>query len=155
MALKKVDLRVPNVHKDLLELHDIESAVRKITKLQVRTKSRRREYVMARQLFFYLASHYTTASVTAMAKHINQNHANVIHHLKNIPYLIGQDAEMKDWYHFVVDHLNSLVNIRIDRKDNNVYTKNVLEKVEWLLEENKRINDLITKYIEVNEHKEI
>jgi len=59
-------------------------------------------------------------------------------------------------YHFyIIDFLNELINLRIKNKDENVYTKNVLEKVEFLLEENKRINNTLAKLIEVNEPEEI
>ena len=155
MALKRIELKVPSVHKDVLELQDIENAVKKITKVNPRTKSRQRAYVNARMLFYFLASSYTTVTLTAISRFSQTHHANVIYHLKNVPYLIAQDPEIKEWYFYIIDFLNELINLRIKNKDENVYTKNVLEKVEFLLEENKRINNTLAKLIEVNEPEEI
>jgi len=155
MGIKKTELIIPNAHQDVLELHDIETVLRKITKLNIRHKSRQREYVNARGLFYFLSTSYTTTTIVAIARFINKNHANVLYHLKQTPYMIAQDPELKDLYDFAVDHLNDLIESKVTNKDDKVYIKNIFEKVEFLLEENKRLNKLITKLIEVYEHEKI
>jgi len=155
MGITKIELRIPNTHQDVLELHDIEHTLTKITKLNIRHKSRQREYVNARGLFYFISSAYTSTNITAIARFLNKHHANVLYHLKQTPYMIAQDPELRDLYDFTINHLNDLIESRLTNKNERVYIKNIFEKVEFLLEENKKLNSLVIKLIEVYEHEKI
>ncbi len=155
MGITKIELKIPSEHKDLLDLHDIEQALNKITKLNIRHKSRQREYVNARGLFYFLSNAYTSINITEIARYIDKHHANVLYHLKQTPYMIIQDPKLKDLYDFTINNLNNIIENRRYTTNNNVYIKNIFEKVEFLLEENKRLNDIIIKLIEVYEHEKI
>ena len=157
MGITKIELRIPSAHKDVLELHEIEHTLKKITKLNIRHKSRQRAYVNARGLFYFISNVYTSTPIIGISRFLDKHHANVLYHLKQTPYIIAQDPELKNLYDFTINHLTDMIENRMtnSQKHESIYIKNVFEKVEFLLEENERLNNLIIKLIEVHEHEKI
>ena len=69
-------------------------------------KSRKREYVQARQLAMYFAKKYTKASLSAIGAEIGgKDHSTVLHANKQIDILLESDKLIKNF----VDDLNKKI----------------------------------------------
>ena len=157
MAIKPIKIDLPLEDKNYLSLLEIEKSVREITKIDIRVKTRKREYVEARALFYFLASEFTIYSVSQIARHVNMHHASVLHHKQIIPYTIAQDPRLEMWYLCIYNNLIELVKVKKSQTGSTEYVEvnNIFEKVEFLLAEVKRLNKLITDNTEINEYQEL
>ena len=63
-------------------LQEIKHLVEKELQLNLDKKTRKREYVFARAVYYRLCHEFTKISLTAIGKNINKDHATVIHGLK-------------------------------------------------------------------------
>lgn len=89
-------MRQLNVSMDVLQLDvniqvksldDILVAVSEVTKISVtkmKAKSRKKELVQARHLFFYIAKKYTKKDLETIGNKINRHHPVVLHGFKRI-----------------------------------------------------------------------
>jgi hypothetical protein len=157
MAIKPVQINLPIEDKNYVSLLEIEKVVRDITKLDIRVKTRKREYVEARALFYFIASEFTIYSVSQIARHVNMHHASVLHHKQIIPYTIAQDPRLEMWYLCIYNNLVELIKVKKSQSGATEYVEvnNIFEKVEFLLAEVKRLNKIITNNIEVDEYQEL
>ena len=157
MAIKPVQINLPIEDKNYVSLLEIEKVVRDITKLDIRIKTRKREYVEARALFYFIASEFTIYSVSQIARHVNMHHASVLHHKQIIPYTIAQDPRLEMWYLCIYNNLVELIKVKKSQSGATEYVEvnNIFEKVEFLLAEVKRLNKIITNNIEVDEYQEL
>ena len=65
-------------------LRQIKALVEIETKIKdISVKSRKRDIVNARVMYYYLSRKYTSASYERIAGYLNRNHATAIHSLKN------------------------------------------------------------------------
>ena len=157
MAIKPIKIDLPLEDKNYISLLEIEKSVREITKIDIREKTRKREYVEARALFYFLASEFTIYSVTQIARHLGMHHASVLYHKEQIPYSIAQDPRLEMWYLCIYNNLIELVKVKKSQTGSTEYVEvnNIFEKVEFLLAEVKRLNKLITDNTEINEYQEL
>ena len=157
MAIKPVTINLPLEDRNYVSLLEIEKAVRDITKLDIRIRTRKREYVNARNLYYYLASELTIFSITQIARNIGMHHSSIIHHNKNTPYIIAQDPQLEMWFLCIYNNLIELIKAKKsdDGVTEYVEVKNIFEKVEYLLKEVKRLNSIITNNIEVDDYQEL
>ena len=63
-------------------LQEIKHLVEKELQLNLDNKTRKREYVFARAVYYRLCKEFTKCSLTAIGKEVNKDHATVIHGLK-------------------------------------------------------------------------
>lgn len=63
--------------RKIKELVEIETKIKDIS-----VKSRKKDIVTARVMYYYLSRKYTSASYERIAGHLNRNHATAIHSLK-------------------------------------------------------------------------
>jgi len=63
-------------------LQEIKHLVEKELELNLAYKTRKREYVFARAVYYRLCKEFTKCSLTAIGKEVNKDHATVIHGLK-------------------------------------------------------------------------
>ena len=157
MAIKPITINLPLEDRNYVSLLEIEKAVRDITKLDIRIRTRKREYVNARNLYYYLASELTIFSITQIARNIGMHHSSIIHHKEQIPYSIAQDPRLEMWYLCIYNNLIELVKVKKSQTGSTEYVEvnNIFEKVEFLLAEVKRLNKLITDNTEINEYQEL
>jgi hypothetical protein len=157
MAIKPVQINLPIEDKNYVSLLEIEKVVRDITKLDIRVKTRKREYVEARALFYFIASEFTIYSVSQIARHVNMHHASVLHHKQIIPYTIAQDPRLEMWYLCIYNNLVELIKVKKSQSGATEYVEvnNIFEKVEFLLAEVKRLNKIVTNNIEIDEYQEL
>lgn len=157
MAIKPVQINLPIEDKNYVSLLEIEKVVRDITKVDIRVKTRKREYVEARALFYFIASEFTIYSVSQIARHVNMHHASVLHHKQIIPYTIAQDPRLEMWYLCIYNNLVELIKVKKSQSGATEYVEvnNIFEKVEFLLAEVKRLNKIVTNNIEIDEYQEL
>tara|TARA_R100000951_G_scaffold77117_1_gene65088 strand:+ start:36 stop:590 length:555 start_codon:yes stop_codon:yes gene_type:complete len=79
-----------------MNIKEVRNFVEEKTQLDIGKKSRRRNYVYARAVFFYLARKYAGSTYYVMAAEINCNHASVIYSIKNtIPVIFKEEPKLK------------------------------------------------------------
>jgi hypothetical protein len=86
-----------------MKIKEVRSFIEDKTQLDIGKKSRRREYVYARAMFFYLSRKYANATYYAMAKEVKCNHASVIYSITHtIPVIFREEPKLKQiCNHFV------------------------------------------------------
>ncbi len=65
-------------------METIKSIIEKETKLSLNVKSRKREYIFARALYFKLCKEQTSNTLEKIGKSIGFSHANVMHSINKI-----------------------------------------------------------------------
>lgn len=75
------------------ELDIIESIVNKVTRLEIREKTRSIYYVKARIVYYKLSQEMTQIPIVRISKHIGFHHATFLHNIKNFEYDILRDEK--------------------------------------------------------------
>ena len=79
-----------------MKIKDIRAFVEEKTQLDLSKKIRKREYVYARSIFFYLAKKYARCRYSQIAKEVKCHHATVLHSLNNtIPIIFNEEPQLK------------------------------------------------------------
>jgi hypothetical protein len=79
-----------------MNIKNIRDFVEEKTQLDLTNKSRKREYVYARSVFFYLTKKYVGSRYNEMARELNCHHATVLHSLNNIiPIIFNEEPKLK------------------------------------------------------------
>jgi hypothetical protein len=88
-----------------MKIKEVRSFIEDKTQLDIGKKSRRRDYVYARAMFFYLSKKYARATYQAMAKEVKCNHASVIYSIRHtVPVIFREEPQLKR----LCDHFVSL-----------------------------------------------
>jgi len=74
---------------------NIKEIINKYFELDISKKTRQREYIEARFIYFTLVKKYTGLSLAAIAKTTSQNHATVLHGIKKLKDLMLHDKRLK------------------------------------------------------------
>jgi len=90
-----------------------------------KVNTRKREYKMLRWVYYKLCMDYSTAGCSAIAKSMGQDHATVLHGIKNFEYELPYERDIEELY----------------KKVENIYVSEVQE-VETINEINDRILEL-------------
>lgn len=73
---------------------NIKEIINKYFELDISKKTRQREYIEARFIYFTLVKKYTGLSLAAIAETTNQNHATVLHGIRTLRNLMRQDKRL-------------------------------------------------------------
>lgn len=115
------------------------------------TKSRKRELVYARSIYFKLARHFTLRSYDSIGKLVSRDHASVLHGIKVFDNVI---AEYEMEYLKVFTDLKRTIGKVVGNKDKYLnpdsyykekYTKLLLEHRELINNRSQEYNELIKK----------
>lgn len=79
------------------ELDKIINKVKEVTGIDIQTKSRKQEIVYAKKIYFHIARQ-KGYSFQSIADKLNMNHATVIFHCYDTPYLLKQDKKFFNDY---------------------------------------------------------
>jgi hypothetical protein len=82
-------------------MENIRKSVERVFKLDIGNTTRQLPYVEARACYYTLCADLTAFSLTAIAKSINKNHATIIHALKEFPYMMKKNPDLKIMYHLL------------------------------------------------------
>ena len=114
------------------ELEIIESIVNRVTRLEIRQKTRVLDYVKARMIYYKIAVKITKISITSIGKFIDFDHATVLYNLKNFDRDIMLDERYNAMYQkCLLDASRIVSDYDIDH--------NELKTVQALLKENQEL----------------
>lgn len=116
--------------------------INKELEIDINEITRERKYVDGRSIFYWLCTHYTDLNFSQISKLLGKNHATVLHSIKNFPYIIEYDVELKEMF----DKIHMKVLAEIDSKNKEMSIDEMVSSHNYLLLENeslkKRISDL-------------
>jgi len=88
-----------------MKIENVRNFIEDKTELDISRKSRKRKYVYARSMFFYLSRKYAGCSYSEIAKEVKCNHASVIYSIRHtVPVIFREEPQLKR----LCDHFVSL-----------------------------------------------
>ena len=117
-----------------MTLNQIQEYVQDQTGLDLTTKSRGRDYVYARAIYFYLCREYTPFTTKKIGESLGKDHATVLHAIKNVIPI-------------VLRHEEALANVCLNFRDENRSYIDVKKRKLDLMLDNKKLviqNELLT-----------
>jgi len=87
----------------------IKNLVESEFKLKLKIKTRRREYVEARAMYYMLLRDKGKMTVCAIAKTLDKNHATVLHSLKGLRNWMSYDTNMKSIYDSLEKKVDNII----------------------------------------------
>ena len=84
---------IPKIPNNCIELINL---IERKLGIDVTTKTRKIEYIYARKIYYKILSLETDMTITAMAKTLIQNHATVLHALKNFTHDYNYNSTFKN-----------------------------------------------------------
>lgn len=112
-----------------IQIKKLKRIIKKITDINVRKKSRKREVVRARKIYFKILNQTTKMSFTAIAGSVDKDHATALHALRNFDFEYKTDPLLKELYDKVYD---------VFAKGKKIKTTNDI------IQENLRLQDIIS-----------
>jgi hypothetical protein len=88
----------------------IKEIVEQHYKLNITTKTRKREYVEARAIYFYLTRQYTRMSLSSIGKTMGRDHSTVLHFERLMPHWLKHDIQLKEDYKSINKRVQDAVN---------------------------------------------
>jgi chromosomal replication initiator protein len=79
----------------------------RVTKEEIRSKSRKRSIAWPRQVAMYLSRRYTESSLEVIGRAFNRDHATVLHSVKRITTQMEQSGKLRDQVEFLRDRLET------------------------------------------------
>lgn len=77
--------------------------------LQLKRKTRRREYIEARAMYYMLLREKGRMTVSAISKTLDKNHATILHALKNLHNWMTYDTNIKSIYDSLEEKVNKIM----------------------------------------------
>jgi len=117
-----------------MTLTEIQDYVQNQTGLDLTIKSRKRDYVYARAVYFYLCREYTPFSTEKIGDSLGKDHATVLHAIKKVIPII-------------LRHEEALANVCLNFRDENKSYIDVKKRKLDLMLDNKKLlikNELLT-----------
>jgi len=109
-----------------MNLTVIKNAVQYRFNTFIDTKSRERNLVYKRAIYYKLAKEFTKEPLHAIGQEVNKDHATVIHGLKTFDNIIDNFWE-KDYFNIYLDlkkHIKNKITLEMKQRDPNNYYKN-------------------------------
>ena len=122
------------------ELEVLEKGVRLAYDVDVKSESRKLNYVNARYIFCYIAYNNLNMTYESIGAYLNRNHATVFNYVKKFLWVIKYDQTLKRLYKVVVSYLTPLLPDSFNTDDRRVikaqieHHKEMIQKLEKALE---------------------
>ncbi len=117
----------------------IKRIVEEFYSLDITTKTRERNYVEARAMYYKIVRDNTKLSLEVIGKSVNRNHATVLHGIKTLSNWIDTERTIKARYLLLKDQIEEIKSIASNR--------NLIKEVD---------QDLLLEYTNLNRrHKEL
>jgi menaquinone-dependent protoporphyrinogen IX oxidase len=115
------------------------------TGLDLSRNTRRREYVQARGIYYYILRKETNMSLQSISETVKKNHATILHSVNHFDNWLVADPDLKKIYKRVLKSFLSSNTTNIASRQNNG------QIVNSIMEENERLNkELLKMNVEVN-----
>ena len=104
----------------------IKEAVESAFNTSINVKSRRREIVYIRSIYYKLCKDFTKESLDAIGKHVNKDHATVLNGLKIFNNIIDNfwEKELFDVYLNIKDHIKTKISLEVKNYDADKFYRN-------------------------------
>lgn len=143
-----------------MTLKDIADVVSNTLEIDIRKRTRQREFVNARAVYYKIARDYTPFSLARIGRELGQDHASVIHYLNNVfPTL---EAYEKDIYkrYLAIDRLAhrvqkkelDAIDVSLDNEHENMMTEANKEKIRELAYKNEKLDSEIEDMESILKH---
>lgn len=132
------------------QLDEIREYLEKTLKIDLTEKTRQREYVYARAIYFKLCREYTKFSLDKIGKSVNVIHCSVLHSINNVfPIVMQYDENLKNIYEdYKFTHKYKEINVRqnyLSLMKENVELRTELKENSLDNTTGKRFIDLVTR----------
>lgn len=119
-----------------MTLNQIQEYVQDQTGLDLTTKSRERDYVYARAVYFYLCREHTPFSTKKIGGSLGKDHATVLHAIKNVmPVVLRHEEALTDVCLNFRDENKSYIDVKKKKLDLMLDNKKLVIKNELLTNE--------------------
>ena len=117
----KLSLKAQRAYTNKKYLANLAEFVGEMMDVDIKSSSRKRENVMARLIYYHVASRFIKASIRQIGEVVDRDHATVVSALKK-DYLVSEDREYKRYIEICVDWLHKYVfESKLNKKQS--YTK--------------------------------
>ena len=133
----------------------IKQVVEEHFKIQINSKTRRREYVEARAIYFKLLRDNTRMSLANIGKTMSRDHATVLHSVRRVDDWIKYDKQMRQDYNILNDRVKHAIMLNPELL-NQVTTIEGFYEIEYkkleanhrqlLINNTNKYKELVTKY---------
>tara|TARA_R110000796_G_scaffold62237_8_gene143635 strand:- start:706 stop:1080 length:375 start_codon:yes stop_codon:yes gene_type:complete len=86
-----------DIYKDIIE---------RFYNIKLDKKSKKRKYVYARAIYYYICKKYDNYSATIIAKSVNKHHSTVLYSLKELPHMLKYDKKLHQDFFFIRELCN-------------------------------------------------
>jgi len=94
-----------NLIKEVIEQHfDID----------IKKNTRKRQYVEARGIYFYLTRQYTRMSLSAIGKTMGRDHSTVLYFVRQVPDWLSFDLQLKKDYDTINERIQDAIHANPD-----------------------------------------
>jgi len=87
----------------------IKNLVESEFELKLKRRTRKREYIEARAMYYMLLRNKSKMNVSAIAKTLDKNHATILHALKNLHNWMTYDTNIKSIYDSLEEKVNKIM----------------------------------------------
>lgn len=91
-----------------MQLFQIQRVVEDYYKLQINVKSRRRNLVDARKMYFLLCRQFTKCSLSVMGKSLKRDHATALYNIRSCKDLILTDKDFEFHYKILYNKVRNI-----------------------------------------------
>lgn len=104
----------------------IKKAVESAFNTCISVKSRKREIVYMRSIYYKLCKDFTSESLDAIGKHVNKDHATVLNGLKIFDNIIDNfwEKELFNVYMNIKDHIKTKISLEVKSYDADKFYRN-------------------------------
>lgn len=99
-----------------MTLQQIKTEVEKATGLNISTDTRKREYVIARGMYFDLAYRFTTKSYEKIGREVGRNHATVLHSMETFKNHLAYEEDAANTYEILNQYFRDRLKTYCDEK---------------------------------------
>lgn len=92
-----------------MSLQIIKEVVEQYYELDITTNTRKREFVEARGMYFYLSRQYTRVSLSSIGKTVKRDHSTVLHFERTVKDWIGFDPQLKKDYEIINERIQDMI----------------------------------------------
>lgn len=82
-------------------MNRVRKIIEKFYGIDISDKSRKRHYVYARFIYYYICYKYLNETYYSVAKSLDKSHASVIWGVKELPYILKYDLKVSQDFKFI------------------------------------------------------
>ena len=97
-----------------MSIYIIKQAVEQHFDIDIKKNTRKRQYVEARGIYFYLTRYYTRMSLSAIGKTMGRDHSTVLYFVRQVPDWLSFDLQLKKDYDTINERIQDAIHANPD-----------------------------------------